>query len=170
MKKILSIFTISILASLLFTSNIINIDSNKTDNNVVNKNSLLPKKESTNKPLTHLFNNQYNYLTNSNWITNQSDLDQKFYSYDTNHANYKLSNDINAREVFFVDNDGNLNYDSTLILEKDKLNIENTKQEMINYKKVTKTKDKKIYLMKVFMIIIILKVIIMIDNIFNLED
>ncbi|WP_339046657.1 hypothetical protein [Spiroplasma endosymbiont of Colias croceus] len=54
-----------------------------------------------------------------------------------------MSNDINAREVFFVDNDGNLNYDSTLILEKDKLNIENTKQEMINYKKVTKTKDKK---------------------------
>ncbi|WP_338978137.1 MULTISPECIES: hypothetical protein [unclassified Spiroplasma] len=102
MKKILSIFTISILASLLFTSNIINIDSNKTDNNVVNKNSLLPKKESTNEPLTHLFNNQYNYLTNSNWITNQSDLDQKFYSYDTNHANYKLSNDINAREVFLL--------------------------------------------------------------------
>lgn len=107
MKKILSIFTISTLASLLFTSNIINSniinnDSNKMDNNVVKKNSLLPKKESTNEPLTHLFNNQYNYLTNSNWITNQSNLDQKFYSYDKNHANYKLINYINAREVFLL--------------------------------------------------------------------
>ncbi|WP_339046659.1 hypothetical protein [Spiroplasma endosymbiont of Colias croceus] len=50
MKKILSIFTISTLASLLFTSNIINSniinnDSNKMDNNVVKKNSLLPKKK-----------------------------------------------------------------------------------------------------------------------------
>lgn len=81
-----------------------------------------------------------------------------------------MSNDINAREVFFVDNDGNLNYDSTLILEKDKLNIENTKQEMINYKKVTKTKDKKNISNESIYDNNYLKVIIIIDNIFNLED
>lgn len=39
MKKILSMFTISTLASLILTSNINNIYINKTDNHVVNKNS-----------------------------------------------------------------------------------------------------------------------------------
>ncbi|WP_339042315.1 hypothetical protein [Spiroplasma endosymbiont of Apeira syringaria] len=86
------------------------------------------------------FNNQFNYLSNSEWITNQSITDHKFYSYDTlSLAKYTFPK---ARNTFLVDNYGNLVYNPNInIPDKDKVNIENTKQEMNSHKKVTIIKD-----------------------------
>ncbi|WP_425380861.1 hypothetical protein [Spiroplasma endosymbiont of Polydrusus pterygomalis] len=92
---------------------------------------------------TSLFNNQYGYLSTSDWITNQSDSDQKFYSYDTNHANYLLSDGkTSARTLFIVNHKGELIYKKDAVIpESDKLDVNNTKQEMINDKKITTIKD-----------------------------
>ncbi|MBP1525018.1 MAG: hypothetical protein H9Q65_00420 [Spiroplasma ixodetis] len=60
------------------------------------------QKNSNNDNQTSLFNNKYGYLSNSDWITNQSITDHKFYSYDSKHADYELSSCINARNVFLL--------------------------------------------------------------------
>ncbi len=85
---------------------------------------------------TTLFNNQHRYLSNDNWITNQSTTDHKFYSYDTSAlATYSFSN---AQNTFLVNNIGSLVYNPAIIIpDKDKVDIANTKQEMISHWKVT---------------------------------
>ncbi|WP_174479949.1 hypothetical protein [Spiroplasma endosymbiont of Danaus chrysippus] len=108
---------------------------------IFNQNTYFTNNLQTNNNNTLLFNNKYGYLSITDWITNQSTADNKFYSYDSKHADYQLSSGINAKNVFFVDNDGKLQYDSKLVLEKDKTDIENTKQEMISYRKITTMKS-----------------------------
>ncbi|WDA54988.1 MAG: hypothetical protein PPFGHCPK_01475 (plasmid) [Spiroplasma endosymbiont of Drosophila atripex] len=92
---------------------------------------------------TSLFNNQYGYLSDDDWITNQSIIDHKYYSYDTSHANYLLSDGKTlARTLFTVDDKGELVDKKDIIIpEKDKVDVNNTKQEMISHKKITTIKN-----------------------------
>ncbi|WP_339041306.1 hypothetical protein [Spiroplasma endosymbiont of Apeira syringaria] len=134
MKQLL--MTLSTLTTLTLTSNTV---INSINDNIVN-NSSLTNKSSIKNYTNSLFNNQWNVLDTSDWITNQSITDYKFYSYDTSALkNYTFTN---ARNVFLVDTTGNLVYNTKVIVpDKDKSDIENTKQEMNNTKKVTTIKD-----------------------------
>lgn len=67
-----------------------------------------------------------------------------FIAYDTSAL--KGYTFTNARNVFLVDTTGNLVYNHDVIIpENEKLNIENTKQEMITKKKVTSLKSNPNY-------------------------
>ncbi|WP_342275730.1 hypothetical protein [Spiroplasma endosymbiont of Nebria brevicollis] len=87
---------------------------------------------------TPIFNDEYQKLNDSDWITNQATTDHKYYSYDTSHANYELSDKSNARTTFKVDDSGQL-----VINKKDSYtnidynNLNNTKDEIIVHRKVT---------------------------------
>ncbi|WP_425377357.1 hypothetical protein [Spiroplasma endosymbiont of Aleiodes alternator] len=133
MKQLLII--LSTLTTLTLTSSsIINIidDTNTT----INK--LLANKSSISDSVTSLFNNQYGYLNDSDIITNQSIIDHKNYSYDTSHANYLLNDGkTSARTLFIVNDKGELVYKKDAIIPaKDKVDVNNTKQEMISHKKI----------------------------------
>ncbi|WP_342273967.1 hypothetical protein [Spiroplasma endosymbiont of Phycita roborella] len=134
MKQLL--MTLSTLTTLTLTSNTV---INSINDNIVN-NSSLTNKSSIKNSTNSLFNNQWNVLDTSDWITNQSITDYKFYSYDTSALkNYTFAN---AQNTFLVDTTGNLVYNTKVIVpDKDKSDIENTKQEMNNTKKVTTIKD-----------------------------
>lgn len=85
---------LSTLTTLTLTTNSVMI-TNDNINNTLAKQTLLSENE------TSIFNNQYHYLNNSNWIINQSLIDHKFYSYDTSPLkNYTFAN---ARNTFLVD-------------------------------------------------------------------
>lgn len=85
-----------------------------------------------------LFNNEYEKLNNSDWITNQSTTDNKYYSYDRSHANYELSDKTNARNAFMVDDNGQLVIKTSKSYTKiDYNNLNNTKDEIIANRKVT---------------------------------
>ncbi len=132
MKKTLNILTAGIFA--LATGTTILTSVNHIN---ITKNHDLQKENASNE--TALFNNNYGYLNNNDWITNQSTIDHKYYSYDTSALkNYSFPN---ARNTFLVDTTGNLitNPDVT-IPKNEESNIANTKQEMINYRKVTAMK------------------------------
>lgn len=132
MKKTLNILTTGIFALATGSTILTSVNNISTT-----KNHYLQKENATNE--TALFNNNYGYLNNTDWITNQSIVDHKFYSYDTSALkNYSFPN---ARNAFLVDIKGNLvpNCDVT-IPDNEKINIANTKQEMINYRKVTSMK------------------------------
>ncbi|WP_395473661.1 hypothetical protein [Spiroplasma endosymbiont of Nomada rufipes] len=134
MKQLL--ITLSTLTTLTLTSNTI---INSINDNIVN-NSSLTNKSSIKNSTNSLFNNQWNILGTSDWITNQSITDYKFYSYDTSAL--KSYTFANAQNTFLVDTTGNLVYNTKVIVpDKDKSDIENTKQEMNNTKKVTTIKD-----------------------------
>ncbi|WP_338962788.1 hypothetical protein [Spiroplasma endosymbiont of Lasioglossum villosulum] len=137
MKQLL--MTLSTLTTLTLTSNSI-INTIDVANTTVNK--LLTNKLSISDSVTSLFNNQYGYLSNSDWITNQ--IDNNYYSYDTSHANYLLSDGkTSARTLFTVDNKGELVYKKDAVIPpKDKVEVDATKQEMITHKKITTVKDK----------------------------
>ncbi|WP_425380839.1 hypothetical protein [Spiroplasma endosymbiont of Polydrusus pterygomalis] len=132
MKKTLNILTAGIFALATGTTILTSINHINTT-----KNHNLQKENASNE--TALFNNNYGYLNNSDWITNQSTTDHKYYSYDTSAL--KSYHFANARKTFLVDTTGNLiaNPDVT-IPDNQKINIANTKQEMINYRKVTAMK------------------------------
>ncbi len=125
---------LSTIIPLTFLGNTINTSFHKTINN---ENTILINETVENNAL---FNNQFNYLSTSDWITNQSTTDHKFYSYDTSTLkNYSFTN---ARNVFLVDNTGTLVYNSDITIpDKDKVNIENTKQEMNSHKQVNTIND-----------------------------
>ncbi|WP_342260672.1 hypothetical protein [Spiroplasma endosymbiont of Notiophilus biguttatus] len=129
MKQLL--ITLSTLTTLTLASNSI-INTIDATNSTINK--LLANKSSISDSVTSLFNNQYGYLNDSDIITNQSITDHKFYSYDISALkNYTFTN---ARDVFLVDNTGTLIYNPDVTIPADqKLNIENTMQEMISHKK-----------------------------------
>ncbi|WP_339042984.1 hypothetical protein [Spiroplasma endosymbiont of Apeira syringaria] len=131
MKQLL--MTLSTLTTLTLTSNSIN-NTIDVANTTVNK--LLTNKLSISDSVTSLFNNQYGYLSSSDWITNQ--IDNNYYSYDTSHADYPLSDGKTlARTLFTVDNKGELIYKKdAMITDKDKVDVNNTKQEMIFHRKV----------------------------------
>ncbi|MBP1526488.1 hypothetical protein [Spiroplasma endosymbiont of Dactylopius coccus] len=134
MKQLLII--LSTLTTLTLASNSI-INTIDATNTTINK--LLANKSSISDSVTSLFNNQYGYLNDSDIITNQSITDHKFYSYDTSAL--KSYTFANARDVFLVNNEGTLIYNPDVIIPADqKLNIENTMQEMISHKKITTVK------------------------------
>ncbi|WP_425382697.1 hypothetical protein [Spiroplasma endosymbiont of Melieria omissa] len=137
MKQLL--MTLSTLTTLTLTSSSI-INTIDVANTTVNK--LLTNKLSISDSVTSLFNNQYGYLSSSDWITNQ--IDNNYYSYDTSHANYLLSDGKTlARTLFTVDNKGELVYKKDAVIPpKDKVEVDATKQEMITHKKITTVKDK----------------------------
>ncbi|WDA54431.1 MAG: hypothetical protein PPFGHCPK_00876 [Spiroplasma endosymbiont of Drosophila atripex] len=137
MRKTINILTVGIFS--LATSTTILTSVNHFNSS---KNDLQKANATTNQ--TSLFNNQYRYLNNSVWITNQSTTDHKFYSYDTSAL--KSYTFTNARNVFLVDTTGNLVYNTKVTIpNKDKSDIENTKQEMITKKKVTSLKSNPNY-------------------------
>ncbi|BDT04215.1 hypothetical protein [Spiroplasma ixodetis] len=137
MRKTINILTVGIFS--LATSTTILTSMNHFNSS---KNDLQKANATTNQ--TSLFNNQYQYLNNSDWITNQSTTDHKFYSYDTSAL--KSYTFTNARNVFLVDTTGNLVYNTKFTIpNEDKLNIENTKQEMNSHKKVTSLKSNPNY-------------------------
>ncbi|BET39171.1 hypothetical protein [Spiroplasma ixodetis] len=137
MKQLL--ITLSTLTTLTLTSNSI-INTIDATNTAINK--LLTNKLSIIDSVTSLFNNQYGYLSSSDWITNQ--IDNNYYSYDTSHANYLLSDcKTSARALFTVDNKGELVYKKDAVIPpKDKVEVDAAKQEMITHKKITTVKDK----------------------------
>ncbi|WP_338987290.1 hypothetical protein [Spiroplasma endosymbiont of Dasysyrphus albostriatus] len=105
MKQLL--ITLSTLTTLTLTSN--TIINSINDNTVIS--SRLTNKSSINNISTSLFNNQYGYLSDDDWITNQSTIDHKYYSYDTSHADYLLSDGKTlARTLFTVDEVVSPNY------------------------------------------------------------
>lgn len=132
MKKILNILAAGIFALATGTTTLTSVNHINTT-----KNHDLQKENASNE--TALFNNNYGYLNNNDWITNQSTIDHKYYSYDTSALkNYSFAN---ARNTFLVDTTGNLISNSDVIIpDNEKINIANTKQEMINYRKVTAMK------------------------------
>ncbi|WP_338977972.1 hypothetical protein [Spiroplasma endosymbiont of Panzeria rudis] len=137
MRKTINILTVGIFS--LATSTTILTSVNHFNSS---KNDLQKANATTNQ--TSLFNNQYQYLNNSDWITNQSTTDHKFYSYDTSAL--KSYTFTNARNVFLVDTTGNLVYNTKVTIpNEDKVNIENTKQEMNSHKKVTSLKSNPNY-------------------------
>ncbi|WP_342273399.1 hypothetical protein [Spiroplasma endosymbiont of Acasis viretata] len=117
MKQLL--MTLSTLTTLTLTSNTV---INSINDNIVN-NSSLTNKSSIKNSTNSLFNNQWNVLDTSDWITNQSITDYKFYSYDTSALkNYTFAN---AQNTFLVDTTGNLVYNTKVIVpDKDKSDIE----------------------------------------------
>ena len=133
MKQLLII--LSTLTTLTLTSSSI-INTIDDTNTTINK--LLANKSSISDSVTSLFNNQYGYLNDSDIITNQSITDHKYYSYDTSHANYLLSDGKTlARTLFTVDNKGELVYKKDAVIPaKDKVDVNNTKQEMLSHKKI----------------------------------
>ncbi|WP_342274657.1 hypothetical protein [Spiroplasma endosymbiont of Phycita roborella] len=137
MKQLLII--LSTLTTLTLTSGSI---INTIDDTSTTINKLLANKSSISDSVTSLFNNQYGYLSSSDWITNQ--IDNNYYSYDTSHANYLLSDGkTSARTLFTVDNKGELVYKKDAVIPpKDKVEVDATKQEMITHKKITTVKDK----------------------------
>ncbi|WP_252319979.1 hypothetical protein [Spiroplasma endosymbiont of Lariophagus distinguendus] len=137
MKQLLII--LSTLTTLTLASNSI-INTIDDTNTTINK--LLANKSSISDSVTSLFNNQYGYLNDSDIITNQSIIDHKYYSYDTSHANYLLSDGkTSARTLFIVNDKGELVYKKDAIIPaKDKVDVNNTKQEMISHKKITTVK------------------------------
>ncbi|WP_339039471.1 hypothetical protein [Spiroplasma endosymbiont of Andrena trimmerana] len=137
MKQLL--ITLSTLTTLTLTSSSI-INTIDVTNTTVNK--LLTNKSSINDTLSSVLNNQYGYLSSSDWITNQ--IDNNYYSYDTSHADYLLSDGkTSARTLFTVDNKGELVYKKDAVIPpKDKVEVDATKQEMITHKKITTVKDK----------------------------
>ncbi|CAB1054188.1 hypothetical protein [Spiroplasma endosymbiont of Danaus chrysippus] len=137
MRKTINILTVGIFS--LATSTTILTSVNHFNSS---KNDLQKANATTNQ--TSLFNNQYQYLNNSDWITNRSTTDHKFYSYDTSAL--KSYTFTNSRNVFLVDTTGNLVYNTKVTIpNKDKSDIENTKQEMITKKKVTLLKSNPNY-------------------------
>ncbi|WP_425381485.1 hypothetical protein [Spiroplasma endosymbiont of Polydrusus pterygomalis] len=119
---------------LTFLGNTVNTSFHKTINH---ENTILINETTKNNAS---FNNQFNYLSTSDWITNQSTVDHKFYSYNTSAL--KHYSFANARNVFLVDNTGTLVYNSGVTIpDKDKVTIANTKQEMIKNKKVNTIND-----------------------------
>ncbi|WJG71462.1 hypothetical protein [Spiroplasma ixodetis] len=134
MQKFLVTLSIVIIGvnSNIISGNNIYLHAN---NNLLTQKSLLDK-----EPTTSLFNNQYGYLSDNDWITNQSKLNSQYYSYDTSALKpYTFSN---ARNVFLVDNTGTLVYNPAVTIpDKDKADIENTKQEMISNRKINKIKN-----------------------------
>ncbi|MBP1527360.1 MAG: hypothetical protein H9Q65_05065 [Spiroplasma ixodetis] len=141
MKQLL--ITLSTLTTLTLTSN--TIINSINDNTVIS--SRLTNKSSINNISTSLFNNQYGYLSDDDWITNQSTIDHKYYSYDTSHADYLLSDGKTlARTLFTVDDKGELVYKKDIIIpEKDKVDVNNTKQEMITNCQVTINNNDNFY-------------------------
>lgn len=132
-----SLIILTSLATVAFSSSTtVNFINNTTTN------ELSSKSEPAQDPPS-LLNNKFGYLNQDAWITNQSTLDNKYYSYDTSHADYLLSDGkTSARILFSVNDTGKLVYKKdAIIAEKDKADIENTKQEMIDHKKITATKD-----------------------------
>lgn len=107
---------------------------------IQHRNALKPSSNATN-PITStssLFNNEYEKLNDSDWITNQSTTDNKYYSYDTSHANYELSDKTNVRNAFMVDDNGQLVIKTKKSYTKiDHNNLNNTKDEIIAHRKVT---------------------------------
>ncbi|WP_338987408.1 hypothetical protein [Spiroplasma endosymbiont of Dasysyrphus albostriatus] len=137
MRKTINILTVGIFSLATSTTILTSVNHFNT-----NKNDLQKANATANQ--TSLFNNQYQYLNNSDWITNQSTTDHKFYSYDTSAL--KSYTFTNARNVFLVDTTGNLVYNTKVTIpNKDKSDIENTKQEMITKKKVTSLKSNPNY-------------------------
>lgn len=137
MRKTINILTVGIFSLATSTTILTSVNHFNTS-----KNDLQKANATTNQ--TSLFNNQYQYLNNSDWITNQSTNDHKFYSYDTSALkSYAFTN---ARNVFLVDTTGNLVYNTKVTIpNKNKSDIENTKQEMITKKKVTSLKSNPNY-------------------------
>ena len=131
MKQFLILFS-SITTLTIASTTCVNFKQNTNVTNHLETNN--------NDNSTALFNNKYGYLSNSDIITNQSITDHKFYSYDT--AALKSYTFANSRNVFLVDNTGTLVYNAKVTVpDKDKVDIENTKQEMINHRKITTIKD-----------------------------
>lgn len=74
------LLTLSVVSTLTFSWNSV---LNSTF--IQHRDTLQPSSNATN-PVTStlpLFNNEYEKLNNSDWITNQSTTDNKYYSYDT---------------------------------------------------------------------------------------
>ncbi|WP_342218463.1 hypothetical protein [Spiroplasma endosymbiont of Amphimallon solstitiale] len=91
MKQFLILLS-SITTLTISTSTFANLNQNTTFTNNLQTN---------NNNQNSLFNNQYGYLSTSDWITNQSTTNHKFYSYDTSALkNYTFAN---ARNTFLVD-------------------------------------------------------------------
>lgn len=132
MKKTLTTLLLTMISLVTSNSILTKINTIKTHLPVI-KNNISES--------SSLFNNHYHYLNNDDWITNQSTVDNKFYSYDTSALkNYTFAN---ARNSFFVDTQGNLVNNQTVnIPNKDKIDIENTKQEMITKRKIFSFKTK----------------------------
>ncbi|WP_425377360.1 hypothetical protein [Spiroplasma endosymbiont of Aleiodes alternator] len=127
-----TVTTLTIASNTMFNSMMIVVQKN----NIASKKKILPVIPiNQNKSL---FNNQYGYLNNDDWISNQSIIDNKYYSYNTNHADYLLSDGKTlARTLFIIDNKGELIYKKdAMIPDKDKVDVNNTKQEMIFHRKV----------------------------------
>lgn len=83
---------ISVIFLIMANNNFINANH---DNTTINK---LINKSIINENTTSLINNQYGYLSKSDWITHQSITDNRFYSYDTSALkDYTFSN---ARNTF----------------------------------------------------------------------
>lgn len=140
MKQLLVI--LSSIATLILASNanlsIVNNNTTTINNKLINNPNDIQQSPS-------IFNNQYGYLSDSDWITNQSKSNSQYYSYDTSALKlYTFSS--NARSVFLVDNTGTLVYNPDVAIpSKDKANIENTKQEMISYRKINKIQNNSKY-------------------------
>lgn len=128
----LSVLTTQIASYLMFDSSTALV----WENNISSNKSQIMTAISTNEERP-LFNNQYCYLSNSEWITNQSVINSKYYSYDVSHANYLLTDGKWALSLFIVDNDGNLVYkNQAKIPAQDEVNVENTKDQMIFHRKI----------------------------------
>ncbi|WP_339048510.1 hypothetical protein [Spiroplasma endosymbiont of Colias croceus] len=92
-----TVTTLTIASNTMFNSMMIVVQKN----NIASKKKILPVIPiDQNKSL---FNNQYGYLNNNDWITNQSIIDNKYYSYDTNHADYLLSDGKTLARTLFTD-------------------------------------------------------------------
>ena len=133
MKQIF--MTLATIPFLTFSNNIITVTNS---NNITNVKPLVD----TNQNNNYLFNNTYHRfdLTN-NLITNQSNFDHKFYSYDTSLANYLLKdNKTYAYEVLMVNTDGQL-VNSTKVSDEDLAQLNSTKELMNSKVQITSIKD-----------------------------
>lgn len=159
MKKYLITIT-SIIALTITNNEFINIKQTITSTNNLQIN--------IDNQQNSLFNNQYHYLDNNSyyWITNQSTIDHKFYSYNISVLrSYSFSDKLNT---FLVDTTGNLVYNPNVTIpNKDKLNIENTRQQMITNCKITTIKNNYNPYSKANIQIPILIVIIKNESTFN---
>lgn len=110
---------------------------NNSNNNLLN--------HSLNENNTSLFNNYYQaFNSDSIVITNQSVNDKQYYSYDLTPADFILSNKVDAKTLFIVDNDGNLQYKTGVqdqIPAQDKSTVANVKTEIEQNKKITMIKN-----------------------------
>lgn len=135
MKQSITIFSSLTTMASSSSNATINLINNNTIANEVSKPEIM-------QTSTSLFNNRFGYLNQDSWITNQSTIDKKYYSYDTSHAVGNLSDGIPTRNVFMVDNIGSLIIDAKFkISDLDKNMLNNVQQEMISHKQVTSFKD-----------------------------